>query len=71
MIHEYAHFKMVSFCRNNRINYLVIPTWLNEGISEYISFQFSRDKADNLYFALIYNYYFLTEGIPDSQGVPV
>jgi hypothetical protein len=46
LIHEYTHFKMESFCRDKGIAFLAIPAWFDEGIAEYISFQYRRDKAD-------------------------
>lgn len=46
LIHEYTHFKVESFCRDKRIPYFAMPAWFNEGIAEYISFQYRRDKAD-------------------------
>jgi hypothetical protein len=45
LIHEYTHFKAESFCKDNKINPLTIPQWFNEGLAEYISFQYRKDKV--------------------------
>lgn len=43
-IHEYTHFKTVSFCKDNYINLLAIPMWFQEGLAEYMSFQYSENN---------------------------
>jgi len=45
-IHEYAHFKTESFCKEKKINWLTIPSWFNEGISEYVSFPYYINKQN-------------------------
>lgn len=34
-IHEYIHFKTHSFCNQNDVDFLSLPTWFIEGISDY------------------------------------
>ena len=46
IIHEYAHFRVESIFKDKRIPYLAMPAWFDEGIAEYISFQYRTDKAD-------------------------
>lgn len=48
LIHEYAHYKTESFCKDNKINSLAIPMWFNEGVAEYLSFQYRTDKANKV-----------------------
>jgi hypothetical protein len=45
-VHEYTHFKTEYFCQDNKISALLIPMWFNEGISEYISYQYRKNKIN-------------------------
>lgn len=45
-VHEYTHFKMQSFCKDDYINLLAIPMWFREGVAEYISFQYRENRVD-------------------------
>lgn len=37
--HEYTHYRVDKFCIKNEINSFNIPSWFNEGISEYIAYK--------------------------------
>lgn len=37
--HEYTHYRFDKFCVKNEINTFSIPSWFNEGISEYIAYK--------------------------------
>lgn len=47
IIHEYTHYKMESFCKDNKINSLSTPIWFQEGVAEYIGFKYGPDKSLN------------------------
>lgn len=43
LVHEYINFKTEYFCQDNKISTLLVPMWFNEGISEYISYQYRKN----------------------------
>lgn len=48
--HEYTHYRFDKFCIKNEVNTFNIPSWFNEGISEYISYkEFKPFRVDGDY----------------------
>jgi len=46
-VHEYTHYKMSAFCKENAIQKYKIPSWFNEGVAEYASSTLHPEKFRN------------------------
>jgi hypothetical protein len=47
-IHEYTHYKMSSFYKDNEIPYYKIPSWFQEGVAEYASLYLESPPLSNV-----------------------
>ena len=46
-VHEYTHYKINSFCKQNGLSISKIPIWFSEGVAEYASSSLFPDKFKN------------------------
>lgn len=47
LVHEYTHYKMNSFYKENGLSIFKIPSWFSEGVAEYASSTLFPDKFRN------------------------
>ncbi len=47
-VHEYTHYKLNSFCKQNGISIFKLPIWFQEGIAEYAGSSLFSNKFKNL-----------------------
>jgi hypothetical protein len=47
IVHEYSHYKLDSFCNDNKIKKYKIPSWFNEGLAEYISYSITNNVSQD------------------------
>ncbi|MCJ7690873.1 MAG: collagenase [Clostridiaceae bacterium] len=47
LVHEYTHYKMSSFCKENGIQEFKIPSWFKEGVAEYASSALYPERFKN------------------------
>ncbi|MGV8982611.1 peptidase MA family metallohydrolase [Clostridium sp.] len=46
-VHEYTHYKINSFCKENRVSISNLPIWFQEGVAEYTSSTLFPNKFKN------------------------